>query len=120
MRCLPALPELGIAQHATSTSAAADLHYWPCCCTAPSTYVYNTNETTYFVLNTLPTTNKNAQRFCNDLGGHLAYYETFEQQVGLPLPHAAMPLQHHMPWPCKHGPSLLPSALTTWQLAAQC
>ena len=85
MRCLPALPELGIAQHATSTSAAADLHYWPCCCTAPSTYVYNTNETTYFVLNTLPTTNKNAQRFCNDLGGHLAYYETFEQQVGLAI-----------------------------------
>jgi hypothetical protein len=47
---------------------------------APSTYVYQANDTTTFILNTLPTANKAAQRWCNDRGGHLAYYESLEQQ----------------------------------------
>ncbi len=55
--------------HATALSAAA-----------PSTYTYQANETTTFILNNLPTSSKMAERWCNDQGGHLAYYESLEQQ----------------------------------------
>jgi hypothetical protein len=53
---------------------------WPSTA-APSTYTFQPNETTTFILNTLPTSNKAAERWCNDGGGHLAYYESLEQQA---------------------------------------
>ncbi len=46
-------------------------------------YNVSTNATTHFMLNTMPHTNKNAQRWCNDRGGHLAYFENIEQQTAV-------------------------------------